>query len=105
MENAVGLINLKIVFNTIPSIESTIIGANNEFEKGRTNSSIKPSTNNIIKSLPLRVFVNRFSRIIGNNMSVHKVSLIMEFEESNPSIKIRALIIKLNGYTCLDISI
>ena len=37
-------------------------------------------------------------------MSIQKVSPTMEFEKNNPSIKIRAFVIKLNRHTCLDIS-
>ena len=48
IKNTGSFIVVKVIFNAIPSIKSTIFGLNNRFKKSGTNSAINPCTNNII---------------------------------------------------------
>ena len=105
MKNTRSFIVLKIILNVSPSIKSTIIGTDNRCNKRRTDSTMNPRAENIIKTLPFGVLRNRcFSRVIEKNMGIHKMSLTMKLKESYPSIEIRAFIIKLNGNTSFNVS-
>ena len=80
MQNARGFVILKIFENAIPCIFGIIIRMNNTFKEINTNSGIKPSPNDIVKSLSLGIGRGCFRVVTGNNVIVNKMSTTMKFE-------------------------